>query len=198
MRENSSIQINKIKYSEKAEKTTIDFSRNIDGHQADYTGTFDEQAAPEFYTALQVLRNPVLNILQFKFEDFKDRITPYGVNYRYAKDGTMSAIISSKLAVGNTKIEINTPMRSCPTEDIVDETSEQYFDDPTVAALWELETQARKYLDGKRAQMSLFGSDGSESISDEREKDPFEEDEDVPSGMPKMDNIAAFPTAAHS
>ena len=53
---------------------------------------------------------------------------------------------------------ISTPLMKCPADE-VDEQSPEFFTEDTVKALWEMEGQARKYLDGQRAQMSLFGEE---------------------------------------
>lgn len=188
------ITINKVKYNDKQGKIMIDFSRNDGDHTSEYTGVFDEQAAPEFYQALNALINPVINLFKFKYEDFKDRIEPYGVTFKFSNDDVMSAIISCKLTVGDTKIAINTPRRSCCVDDIEDDDlSDAYFDQPTVDTLWKLETECRKYLDGNRAQMSLFGADGSESVQADPEDEPIDvvDTDDFMDEIP--DNIAQFP-----
>ncbi|WP_427112413.1 hypothetical protein [Megasphaera sueciensis] len=169
MEQNSSIQINKVKYSENAGKISIEFSKTADGHIAEYSGVFDEPAEPEFYNALSSLLDPVLKILEFNPKEFKERIHPYGVTYKHKKDGDMMAIISSKLDIDETQIAINTPIRSCG-ESQEDENKTSCFDQETIDKLKNLLHQTENYLKGKRAQMSLFEQDGNESKKDE---DPF-------------------------
>ncbi|WP_427112977.1 hypothetical protein [Megasphaera sueciensis] len=173
MEQTSSMQIKKVKYSENAGKISVEFSKTADGHTAEYSGTFDEQAEPAFYSTLDKLLDPVLQILAFNPKEFEDRIHPYGVTYKYGKDGTMSAIISSKLDVNETQIAINTPIRSCKTENT--EESASYFNEDTVKVLQTLQQLTENYLQGKRAQMSLFEGQ-NEQPDEERDEDPFRDD----------------------
>lgn len=175
MEQNSSMQIKKVKYSENAGKISVEFSKTADGHKAEYSGTFDEKAEPEFYNTLDSLREEVLKVLYFNPDDFTDRIHPYGVTYKYGKDGTMSAIISSKLDVNETQIAINTPVRSCGDESKDDEYKTAYFDKPAIKKLKNLVYATENYLQGKRAQMSLF-EDQDNKHSEDRDEDPFRDD----------------------
>jgi len=175
MEQNSSTQINKVKYMEGTGKISVDFSRTVDGHTAQLSGIYDEQAEPEFYEALDALLNPALAILELKADDFSDRLHPYGVTYKYGKDGTISAIISSKLDVGETQVAINTPLRSCGGSEEADEKT-HLFDAKTVQTLQNLQQYTMAYISGKRAQMSLFDGHDNEQPDADKDEDPFRDD----------------------
>ena len=73
----------------------------------------------------------------------------------------MGAVMSSKMKLefSNGDLVINTPhKKSAPGPDEeFDDT--QYLSEDCVKALWTVESEARKYIDGKRAQTALFGED---------------------------------------
>lgn len=149
-------KIKKIKIIESLHKIKIDFTNTKATGEDDLQGTFSEEAAPEFYEAMKALTESAANILEAP--ELATRLVPFAVTYHYSKDGTMGAIISSRLLLPGSKGEtvVNTPMRKCR----MDETAPGAFLTPTTAKrLWTLELEARKYLHGKRAQTNLFGGE---------------------------------------
>ncbi len=185
----SAIKIKKVKVIDSMQKIKIEYTEVHDDIENEMAGTFNEQAAPEFYKAFEKLRTAVVNILELdKFKGIEKRLTPYGVTFHYSKDGTMGAIISSSLELpdaGATTV-INTPMRKCDPDD--GEMEALYFTEATAKALWKLETETRKYLSGKRAQMSLFGANGQPldaSAEDEPDDNEIQPEDDQP-GMDIM------------
>lgn len=179
MENSKSVKINKVKYNESEDKIFVAYTQNIDGKTDIRTSKSNDKAAPEFYTALNALRSHAGGILGFTEAQIAV-LVPHTVTFSYTKNDIMGAIISCKYSTPNAKvININTPLMYCP-EDEVDAQSLGYFDEETVKALWEVEMQTRKYLDGKRAEMSLFDdeeeADESDN-SDENDEDGAEEDE---------------------
>ena len=156
----TSIVIKKVKYSHKAEKIAIVYERQRDGHSDELSLLSDEEAAPEFYAALEALTGSVCNILEISMMDFKNRITPYGVTFHYDKDDVMGAMISFRLdtPIAGDCIHANTPMRKCAPDDTSVGT---FFSRETTKALWEIEHQAQKYISGHRAQVTLFDENGN-------------------------------------
>lgn len=163
----STIRIQKIKYSENAGKITINYTRTRDQHIDNNVLESDEEAAPEFYEALKMLTIPACHILEVNEDEFENRLTPYGVTFHYDKNDVMGAVISSKLGLpdAHTETVINTPMRKCQP----DEKSQGLFFTPSMTKfLWGLENEARKYISGHRAQVTLFDETGNAAEADDR------------------------------
>lgn len=166
----SNVTINKIKYQDKSKKINIEYTRvnenkNISFHNCIFT----DEPAPEFFTALENLTIPTLDILGIGSYFITSRLKPFAVKFKYAEDGTMSAVISSMLYVPSAdgEIVVNTPLMKCPADE-VEASQAGFFNQETVDALWAFEQEARKYLDGKRNQISLFGEDTeAETVTDD-------------------------------
>lgn len=157
------VQIEKVKMmgTEKDGKINILYSESSQTGHTIRQITSDELAAPEFYKAFDSLTRSVLNILELD-KELLPRLHPYGVSYSYAKSGQMKAVINVKLDIpgAGTQIAINTPCKICPENENDAKDTGTYFTQTTVNVLWDIVTEAQKYLDGKRAQMSLFGETG--------------------------------------
>lgn len=84
------------------------------------------------------------------------------------------------LPATDTSVVINTPLMRCPCDE---QEAEQlgFFNQETVDALWAVEQETRKFLDGKRAQIMLFADEVNES-----------DDTDKPIVTPN--NVVALPT----
>ena len=163
----------------------VEYSLNREETADELTGLYREEAAPEFYAAFEALKEHVEEILEIYDKHLGDRIEPYGVTFHYSKDGTMGAIISSKFILpdAGTSIVLNTPMRKCmPGEDI----EGAFLTEKAANALWDVEQETRKYIAGKRAQVSLFGDNGEIAPDEytradgEEESEDYEEDEGEP------------------
>lgn len=176
------IQINKVKYLAKQDSIVISYDRTIEDHVSHHIATFDEEPAPEFFEALKAPTRPCCSIFDFE-EKYENRLSPYSVSYRYNADGGMGAIVSCKLEIpsSNTCIAINTPLKKCPQDKVDSQNNVGFFSDTMVKALWAFEAEARKYLDGKRAQMSLFGEDAAVDAAEAASDEPCEEDPTVES-----------------
>jgi hypothetical protein len=169
MDKQSSNKIKKIKYLDSTSKVMIDFSHITDGNSSEMTGIFSDEPAPEFFKALDMLQQPAINILELNEIDCIDeRLFPYAVTYRYDRKDNMSAVISCKFMLTNSDscVVINTPIRKVPEQGVQ---GIEYFSEDAVKALTQLQIEARNYLNGKRAQMSLFG-DASDDLIPEEEK----------------------------
>ena len=175
------LSIKKVKLIESTGKIKIDYQM-VHGESLDeMSGIFPEEAAPEFYQAFDKLITPVCNILELQtLKGAETRLKPYGVTFHYSKDGTMGAIISSKLSLpeSGTEVVINTPMRKCAPDDNADGES-SYFTESAAKFLWQLETETRKYLSGKRNQTSLFGANGQPLQADAEDDLAKQQEEDV-------------------
>lgn len=121
------------------------------------------------------------------------RITPYGVTFHYAKDGTMGAIISSKLGLpsAGTAIVLNTPMRKSFSGG---EEGSILLTEAATKALWAVELETRKYIAGKRAQAGLFGENGEAFPDAPLDDIPGDDGGTYEEGIAAMS--AAIPTTA--
>lgn len=160
----SDIRIKKVKYSENAGKIFMTYERAVNGQYDEYTFSSSEEAAPEFYDAFKKLIPPACLMLELP-DKFDRKLDVYGVSFNYSKDDTMGAVISVKLELenSNTSVVINTPNKKSAPGDVDEFDAKNYLTEPCVKALWALEIEARKYIDGKRAQTALF--DGSAPIA---------------------------------
>lgn len=154
------IQIDRVKYFEKDGKIDIAYKKKEDNNDVVFIATFREQVSPGFYDALHNLAPSVCQILELPVSE-QPKLVPYGVSFKYANDGAMSAVISAKLLLPakDTCVSINTPRMKCP-QDEVDAQESTALTKDTVQALWNVESEAQKYLRGDRAQMKLFGDNG--------------------------------------
>ena len=186
------LRIKKVKVIESTGKIKIDYQMLHGESQDEMSGIFPEEAAPEFYMAFERLIIPAVNILEMKSLKYAyTRIKPYGVTFNYSKDGTMGAIINCKLSLpeAGTEVVINTPMRKCAPDDN-EETAGQYFTESAAKYLWQLEAETRKYLSGKRNQVSLFGENGEPLEADQQQDEAYDladqqqEDVDGAAAMP--------------
>ena len=186
------LRIKKVKVIESTGKIKIDYQMLHDKSQDEMSGVFPEEAAPEFYTAFERLIIPAVNILEMKSLKYADaRIKPYGVTFNYSKDGTMGAIINCKLLLpeAGTEVVINTPMRKCAPDDS-EEAPGKYFTESAAKYLWQLESETRKYLSGKRNQVSLFGENGEPLEADQQQD---EADDLADQQQEDVDGAAAMP-----
>ena len=181
--------IKKIKYLESADKIVIEYERRYkDKNPSYHISTFSEKAAPEFYEALEKLIKPACNILGLGAL-FLKRLKPHTVSYKYSEDGTMSAAISCLLYSPRADKDnnINVPLMRCPADE-TEAGQAGFFTQEEVDALWKLETEARKYLDGKRNQIQLW----SEEAKADAQTDEPQQINDVP--PVKISNVIPIPT----
>lgn len=153
----NTITVNKVQYRKSEEKISVEYLLQRNGKFDVVKLLSNEQAAPEFYEALEALIPAVCELLELPEEDFEERITPLSVSFNYNAAGTMGAVITSALHMPDAAVDvaINTPFRRCLESD--DEVG-IFFSPLTAAALFKLESEARRYIEGQRAQMDLFGA----------------------------------------
>lgn len=165
----SSLKIKSVKVMEAVEKIKIVYIDTSNNKYDELTGIFSDKAAPEFYNAMGKLNAIAAGICKFDNE-YAKRLHVYGATYKYNKDSEMSAMLHCKMELPDTdqSLVFNTPMRKCAPDDT---TEGIYFSDTAVEALWQLELETRKYISGKRAQISLFGNNG-ESVEEIEEQVP--------------------------
>lgn len=163
---NNKITVNKVKYQKTDNKILVEYLIQRNGQFDAVKLLSSEEAAPEFYNALDMLIPSVCEILELPRELFEDRITPLAVAFKYDAAGNMGAIITSVLYLSETKEEVavNTPLHWCRKNA---EGAHVSFTDGTEERLRELEAEARRYINGQRAQMSLFGEEPAEEMGND-------------------------------
>jgi hypothetical protein len=132
-------------------------------HNGDeYSFTCSEKARPELYTALAAMAEFVLDMCELP-ETYLDRIAIRGVTYSYGGDNdTMGAVISASMKLEESYQALNlvTPHKAsamyCPE---TPDDDKQLLTGDCVKALEELRIECEKYIQGDRAQGSLFADD---------------------------------------
>ena len=132
---------------------------NGPGNRDEYGFTRFDRARPEFYKAMEAMKIHVLDMCELP-EDYLERITIRGVSYSYGGENeTMGATISAAMTLENSYPALNllTPHKAsemyCP--DTPDD-DKQLLSGECVEALLELRVECEKYIQGDRAQGSLF------------------------------------------
>jgi len=137
----------------------------------EYSFTCREKARPEFYKALSAMAEFVLDMCELP-ESYLERISIRGVSYSYGGENeTMGAVISASMKLEESYQALNlvTPHKAsemyCP--DTPDD-DKQLLSGDCVEALLELRTECEKYIQGDRAQGSLFATDQPQQVMTEQ------------------------------
>ncbi len=195
MAEKSTIRIKKVKLSSKTEKIIMAYERLVNDQWDEYSFASSEKAAPELYGAFKAMSEHVAELCELP-QDYIERLEVYGVSYRYSGEkGIMGATMAAEMELefSNAHLLLNTPFKKAGSDDddVFDE--KQYFSEACVKALWELERQARLYINGHRAQISLFAEDTQGADIDETPRSGADEafyDEPIEN----MGNVINFPS----
>lgn len=126
----------------------------------EYSITCRDKARPEFYEALDALREHVIEMCELP-EDYLERIKVKGVSFSYGGEfETMGATISASMELENSyqDLNLNTPHKAsamynpdAPVDDM------QLLTEDCIEALEALQYECEAYIKGDRAQGSLFG-----------------------------------------
>lgn len=157
----ANIRIKKVKIAEKVNKIIMTYERYVNDQYDEYTFNSSEMAAPEFYDSFKNLSEHATALCEFP-AGFKDRVNVYGISFSYSGESdVMGATMSMKvnLEYSNTDLIINTPHKKSAPDGEEEFNETMYLSEQCVKALWAVEQEARKYIDGKRAQASLFNPD---------------------------------------
>jgi hypothetical protein len=149
-------RITKVKYD--GERVAIAYDEVKLGGAADhYTLDCDDAPAPGFTRALQKLAKHILELCELA-EEYGQGLTVRGVSFSYSGEhGVMGAVVTAlkTLQMVSSPLVLNTPHQ---TEAPVSDSG-----DPSVCMtsafakdLQAVQVQAERYIDGKRAQVSLF------------------------------------------
>jgi len=196
MAEESKLLITKVKLDD---HIFIGYTRKTETHSDVRTSKCNEPARPELYKAFVALGKHAAHILGLTETTQILRLAVHTVNFTYELDGRMGAQMCCTYKCPNgEETNINTPPMKCP-QSATEFNNGKYFGEDAVRDLWVLESEARKYLEGKRAQTQLFDDEAkaNEAESTKTKIDDFDEDdeEDISDSdaLDEADNIAAVP-----
>ena len=151
------IRFNKIKVDGKT-RICLDYDELVgDGKTNEYSMKCVDRARPEFYDLLQALRRHVAQICELptKPSDIA-RMEVRGISLSWTND-IMGVVITAlkELKRSNSPLVINTPhMPVEPYSDDGDPT--KCLDRHCVEGVENLISEARRYLEGDRAQIDIF------------------------------------------
>ena len=152
--------IDKVKVSTSEEKVIVNFCLSNDGSISRYVGTYTEPALPEFYEAFKALIPVACNALDLDVDGDGKRIMVYGFVLKYSDDGQLSASLQCKFAVPSmsTTCQISTPMKKEPL--LAEDNGSKFFTREELKAVMDAIKCVKDYVQGKRAQGSLFDANG--------------------------------------
>lgn len=173
------MNIKSVKYLSSSDKVVVNFENNVNGSTAEIKATYSEPPRPEFAEAFEALRPDFTEIFEFS-QDVAERVIPYAVSVKTAKNGALQATISAKIYIEqyNSYSALNTPMLVEMTDENSD-TVTNAFPAGTADKIRKVLSEAYMYITGKRAQMSLFED---------------EEDDDLSGGADNMDPASGVHT----
>ena len=159
------MNIKSVKYLSSSDKVVVNFEKNVNGNTAEIKATYSEPPRPEFAEAFEALRPDFTEIFEFS-QDVAERVIPYAVSVKTAKNGALQATISAKIYIEqyNSYSALNTPMLVEMTDENSD-TVTNAFPAGTADKIRKVLSEAYMYITGKRAQMSLFEDEEDDDLS---------------------------------
>lgn len=159
------MNIKSVKYLSSSDKVVVNFEKNVNGSTAEIKATYSEPPRPEFAEAFEALRPDFTEIFEFS-QDVAERVIPYAVSVKTAKNGALQATISAKIYIEqyNSYSALNTPMLVEMTDENSD-TVTNAFPAGTADKIRKVLSEAYMYITGKRAQMSLFEDEEDDDLS---------------------------------
>jgi len=157
------MKIHKVKSKKNAITIKYDVTNGQTGDPDEFSFTCHDRALPAFYEEFVRLAPQVCDICEFP-DDYEANLTVVGVSFSYTetKDGeVMGAVITAlkKLDGANSPLVINTPY--LPSQSMSDSKSASMSDgkvlpDDCIRVLEDLQVEAERYIQGKRAQTEMF------------------------------------------
>lgn len=151
-------RICKIKIS-KENRVEINYQqKSQSGEWNDYSMSCVEKGEPGLYTSLDELRQDVIEMCE-QPDHYIDRITVKSVSFSYGGEKeVMGATISAAMTLlhSNCPLNMNTPHKASESYNDYEADVNQLLSGDCVERLWALQKAAERYVDGVRAQGSLF------------------------------------------
>lgn len=155
--------INLVNVTKSSIKICYDRVRN--GRAETYTMVSTEKPRPELYKSMKELAAPVAGLLEIETKNLNHRIRPYQVKFEYNSNDQMSAVIESEFfcPLASAHVTIKTPKKREPIDPEKDTQEDMFFVPYTVDCLRTVQAEAIRFIDGERAQTTLFKDDGKKS-----------------------------------
>lgn len=150
------IRIKKVKVTPE-KRIHIEYLKENNDNWDEYSMTSCDRAKDSFYDCLNELRQAVIEICELPESDL-NRIVVLGVSFSWARDIMGATIIAQRILLrSNVALNLNTPHKAAEfyTEEGDDK---QLLPIWVIDALNDLISECVKYVDGDRAQMSLFAA----------------------------------------
>jgi len=154
----SKIRITKAKVT-KEKKISMEFqklTKNLGWDE--YSFTCSEDARPEFHAAMNSLAIHVIEMCELP-DEYLNRINVRGVSFSYGGDKeVMGATITAqmKLENSNSDLNLNTPHKASDSYSDGPADEKQLLSDDCIRYLLKLQKECELYIDGERAQVSIF------------------------------------------
>jgi hypothetical protein len=152
------IRIKKVKIKEC--KVFIEYDKTAKKGELmdEYSFSCSEEGKPSLYESLKALATHVREMCELP-EDYESKITVRGVSFSYGgANEVMGATISASMMLeySNCDLNLNTPHKASESYSEGPADDRQLLERDCVDALEELQDECRAYIDGDRAQGSLF------------------------------------------
>lgn len=153
------VRIKKVKITPEKKIAMIYEKRSKSSGMDEYQFACSEAAKPEFYKALENLAKHVIEMCELP-ESYLPKIEVKGVSFSYGGETeVMGATISAAMELKNSyaKLNFNTPHKASEMYNSNNEPDEkQLLAEDCVSDLEVLQKECRAYINGDRAQASMF------------------------------------------
>jgi hypothetical protein len=152
------LRIKKVKVTKEKRILIMYEKKGKNGWWDEYSLTCSEDARPEFHQTLRDLRTHVLDMCELP-ENYLDRLTVRGVSFSYGGEAeVMGATISASMELyeSNQGLNINTPHKAEDSYCDAPADPKQLLDAKCIKCLDRLMEESELYIQGDRAQGSLF------------------------------------------
>ena len=151
------MRITKIKLT-KDDKIHVAYEKAAERGWDEYTFTCSEKPRPELYGVLKDLDVHVADICELP-ADYSERITVKGVTFSYGGEAeVMGATITAQMELesSNCPLNLNTPHKASESYSEAPADEKQLLSDDCIIALDDLVDEIERYIQGDRAQQTLF------------------------------------------
>lgn len=153
------MRIKKIKITAEGKVQVSYEQRNQFGGWDEYSFSCSEEPRPELHTALTALAPHVIDMCELP-EDYLSRVIVRGVSFSYGGENeVMGATIIAQMHLQNSyaKLNMNTPHKASePYSENSPLDAKQLLSDECIQALDDLCNEIELYINGQRAQQTLF------------------------------------------
>ena len=152
------MRIKKAKVTKENKVLMVYEQHSKTGGWDEYSFTCSEEARPDFYKAMDILKADVIEMCELP-ESYLERIRVRGVSFSYGgENDVMGATISAAMELKDSypNLNINTPHKASQMYSEVPDDDKQLLSSDCIQRLEDLQTECRAYIKGERAQTKLF------------------------------------------